>query len=163
MGQGDKYAADGRGFRSRLRAKMRAIRSAIGGLAGCSLHQIDLATHASAIETAYNHLAEAGEDALNADTSDQFHVGATKILHWISPSLFIMVDTNVANAVREHHRVNYKKSTQPGYTAKKYVDCLQHAQGEIRAYGFEKFMRMEPATPLARLFDKVAWVAGRIG
>ena len=162
MGQGDKYAVDGRGFRSRLRAKMRAIRSVVGSLAGCSLHQIDLAIHASAIEIAYNHLAETGEDALSAVRSDQFHVGATKILHWISPSLFIMVDTNVAKAFREHHGVNYKNGTQPGYTAKKYVDCMQHAQDEIRAYGFEKFMRIEPATPLARLFDKVAWVAGQI-
>jgi len=72
-----------------------------------------------------------------------------------------MVDTNVAKAFREHHRVNYKKSTQPGYTAKKYIDCLRHAQGEIRAYGFEKFMQIEPATPWARLFDKVAGVVGQ--
>lgn len=74
-----------------------------------------------------------------------------------------MVDGNVAKAFREHHVVNYKKSTQPGYTAKKYVDCLQHAQDEIRRYGFEKFMRIEPDTPLARLFDKVAWPIDDIG
>jgi hypothetical protein len=30
MGQGDKYAAEGCGFRSRLRAKIRAVRPAIG-------------------------------------------------------------------------------------------------------------------------------------
>jgi len=164
MGRGDKYAVEARGFRSRLRAKMRAIRPVIGDPLGCWLHRIDLAAHARAIETAYDHLAEAGEDALNADPCDQFHVGATKILHWIAPSLFIMVDTNVAKAFQAHHQVDYKKSTQPGYTAKKYVACLQHAQDEIRAYDFEKFMRIEPATPLARLFDKAAWIAGtRIG
>ena len=164
MGQGDKYAVDGCDFRSRLRAKMRAIRSAIGDLPGSSsLHQIDLAARAGAIETAYDHLAKAGKDALNADPADRFHVGATKILHWIAPTLFIMVDTNVAKAFRAHHQADYKKSTQPGYTAKKYVDCLRHAQDEIRAYGLDKFMRIEPATPLARLFDKVAWVAGQIG
>ena len=106
-------------------------------------------------------VAEAGEGGLNADPSDQFHVGATKILHWIAPSLFVMVDANVAKAFREHHRVDYRKSTQPGYTAKKYVDCLRHAQDEIRSSGFEKFVRIEPATPLARLFDKAAWVAGQ--
>jgi hypothetical protein len=161
MGQGNKYAVEGCGFRSRLRAKIRAIRPVIGALIRACLHEIDLVAHARANEAAYDRLAEAGEEALNADPSDRFHVGATKILHWIAPSLFIMVDTNVANAFREHHQVNYKKSTQPGYTAKKYVDCLRHAQGEIRVYGFEQFMQIEPATPLARLFDKVAWVAGQ--
>ena len=72
-----------------------------------------------------------------------------------------MVDTNVAKAFRTHHQADYKKSTQPGYTAKKYIDGLRHAQDEIRVYGLEKFMRIEPATPLARLFDKAAWVAGQ--
>lgn len=160
MGQGDKYAVGGRGFRGRLRAKMRAIRLAVGDLPASCLHQVDLAAGASAIETAYERLAETGEGALNADPSDQFHVGATKILHWLAPSLFIMVDTNVATAFREHHRVNYRKGTQPGYTAKKYVECLQHAQTEIQAYGHEQFMQIEPNTPMARLFDKAAWIAG---
>jgi len=73
-----------------------------------------LDAHARAIEAAYDPLAEAGVGALNADLSDQFHVGATKILHWIAPSLFIMVDANVANAFREHHQLNYTKSTQSG-------------------------------------------------
>jgi|HubBroStandDraft_6_1064221.scaffolds.fasta_scaffold402871_2 hypothetical protein len=160
MGQGDKYATDGPGFRGRLKVKMRAIREAVGDLSVSCLNKIDLAANTSRIEAAYNCLAAAGDGALNADSADQFHVGATKILHWIIPSLFIMVDTNVAVAFRKHHQVNYRKGTQPGYTARKYVDCLQHAQDEIRAYGVEKFFRIELGTPLARLFDKVAWVAG---
>lgn len=45
----------------------------------------------------------------------------------------LTVDTNVASAFGKHHGVNYKKSTQPWYTAKKHLECLQHAQGEIRA------------------------------
>jgi hypothetical protein len=161
MGRGDKYASEGGGFRSRLRAKMRIIQPAIDDFIGSCLHEIDLIAHARTVETAYDRLAESGKDALNADPSDQFHVGATKILHWIEPSLFIMVDRNVAKAFREHHKANYTTNTQPGYTAQKYVECLRHAQSEIRAYGFEKFMQIEPATPLARLFDKVAWVAGQ--
>ena len=88
MGRGEKYAVDG--FRSRLRAKMRTIRPAIGDLIGSSLHDIDLVAHARAIEAAYDPVAAA----------------------------------------------------------------------ETQAYGLKKFMRIEPATPLARLFDKAAWVAG---
>ena len=71
-----------------------------------------------------------------------------------------MLDSNVAAAFRKHHDVNYRKSTQPGYTSKKYLQCLQCAKDEIQTYGYERFCRIEPATPLARLFDKAAYVAG---
>src|SRR5580704_8071619 len=42
MGQGDKYAVEGSGFRIRLRAKVRAIRDMIGDLPAACLHQVDL-------------------------------------------------------------------------------------------------------------------------
>ena len=71
-------------------------------------NEVNLATAARAIETAYDRLAEAGEGALNADPSDQF---------------------------------------------------LAH--DEILAYGYRKFVQIEPTTPPARLFDKAAWVVGQ--
>ncbi len=43
MGRGDKYTVEARNFRSRLRAKMRAIRPVIGDLPSSSLTQVDLA------------------------------------------------------------------------------------------------------------------------
>ncbi len=72
-----------------------------------------------------------------------------------------MLDGNVASAFRKHHRMEFANTTQPGYTAEKYFACLKHAQAEIEGYGYESFRRLEPATPLARLFDKVAWVVGK--
>jgi hypothetical protein len=57
--------------------------------------------------------------------------------------------------------VKFAKGAQPGYTAEKCFSCLHHAQFEIEAYGYERFHRLEPATPLARLFDKVAFVVGK--
>ena len=81
--------------------------------------------------------------------------------HWIAAALFIMLDGNVASAFRKHHRVEFANTTQCGYTAENYFSCLKHAQAEIEAYGYERFRRLEPATPLARLFDKAAWVVGK--
>ena len=124
------------------------------------LHQIDLASFHDPITEAYECLAASGEGVLHGDQAKKLHVGATKILHWIAPALFIMLDRNVALAFRKHHRVEFADTTQPGYTAEKYFSCLKHAQAEIQAYGHESFRRLEPATPLARLFDKVAWVVG---
>ena len=85
MGQGDKYAVEGWGFPNRLRAKIRAIRPAIGALTKACLHEVDLVAHARAIERACDRLAEAGEEALNSDPSEQFHVGATKICIGLRP------------------------------------------------------------------------------
>lgn len=161
MGPGDKYEANGTGFRARLRAKMRSVRERLKGVPLVCLHQIELASFHDLITKAYDCLAASGGSALHGNQAKRFHVGATKILHWIAPALFIMLDRNVASAFRKHHGVKFAKTTQPGYTAEKYFSCLKHAQAEIEAYGYESFRRLEPATPLARLFDKVAFVVGK--
>jgi len=161
MGAGDKYETSGTGFRARLRAKMRGVRERLEGVPLVCLHQIELASFHDRITEAYNCLAASGEGALHGDQVKRFHVGATKILHWIAPALFIMLDRNVALAFRKHHRVEFANSTQPRYTAEKYFSCLKHARDEIQAHGYESFRRLEPDTPLARLFDKVAWVVGQ--
>jgi len=161
MGRGDKYEASGTGFRARLRAKMRGVRERLRGVPLVCLHQIQLASFRDPITAAYECLAASGEGGLHGKQAKHFHVGATKILHWIAPALFIMLDRNVASAFKKHHEVKFTKTTQPGYTAEKYFCCLQHARGEIEAYGVERFRRLEPATPLARLFDKVAWFVGK--
>jgi len=160
MGDGDKYEANGTGFRARVRAKMRSVRERLKGVPLVCLRQIELASFDNEIKEAYDCLAASGEGALNGRPAE-FQVGATKILHWIAPAVFIMLDRNVASAFREHHAVKFDKGTQPGYTAEKYFSCLHYAQVEIEAYGYERFRRLEPATPLARLFDKVSFVAGR--
>ncbi|MBI4874349.1 MAG: hypothetical protein HY822_06940 [Acidobacteria bacterium] len=151
---------NGTGFRTRLRAKMASVQERLESVPPVCLRQIDLVSFHDPITEAYECLAASGEGALG-DQAKKFHVGATKILHWIAPALFLMLDSNVASAFRKHHAVEFANTTQPGYTAEKYFSCLKHAQAEIEAYGFERFRRLEPATPLARLFDKVAWDVGK--
>jgi hypothetical protein len=161
MGKGDKYEASGTGFRVRLRSKLRRVRERLQDMPLVCLCQIELASYHDAITQAYDCLAASGEGALHGNQDKQFHVGATKILHWIAPALFIVLDRNVASAFRRHHQMEFANTTQPGYTAEKYFACLKHAKAEIEAYGVERFRSIEPATPLVRLFDKVAWVAGK--
>jgi hypothetical protein len=163
MGAGDKYEANGAGFRASLRSKLRGVRERLQDVPLACLRQIELASFDNAIKEAYGCLAASGEGALHGNPEKQFHVGATKILHWIAPALFIIMDRNVASALQAHHAVGFAKGTLPGYTAERYFSCLLHAQTEIEAYGYERFRRLEPATPLARVFDKVAFVAGKAG
>ena len=88
------------------------------------------------------------------------HVGATKILHFLNPELFIIVDSNAARAFRETHKIPFKKATQPGYLAELYINCMQCVQGDISTYGFERFQALEPGTPITKIYDKLTVVTG---
>lgn len=161
MGKGarQRYDPSEKGFAFRLLQKLRAVQSLISDL-DTELSAAKLDEVATAICRAYDHLAKPGSEGLNSEHSDYFHVGATKVLHWLNPSLFIMLDRNVAYAFQQHHRVGFRSGTQPGYTAEKYVNCLRFAQEEINKYGCEGLRRNYPNTPQARIFDKVAFVVG---
>jgi hypothetical protein len=159
MGEGDKYDPDS-GFRRRLHAKLADIQQYLRKIPFVCLNQVELASVETHVAAAYSRLASSGPGSLDANEK-HFHVGATKILHWIAPGLFIMLYSNVAAAFKQHHRVGFKNTTQPGYSVERYVQCLKKAQEEIRAYGYDRFRLLEPQTPLARLFDKVAFIVGR--
>jgi hypothetical protein len=158
MGKGDKRDPIC-GFRRLLHDKMGEVHKHLADTPVC-LAQADLTVSAASVKAAYDCLASPGPGALDSE-GQHFHVGATKILHWIAPALFIMIDSNVARSFRKHHAIGFKRATQPGYSAERYVECLKKAQEEIRAYGYDRFCMLEPQTPLARLFDKVAFIVGR--
>lgn len=151
-------------FIDRLRYKVDAVKPFLANLIDAPLHEIDirdLSGNAEAIITAYQCLSQDGEGSLHAKGS-HFHVGTTKILHWIAPQLFLIIDKYVACAFKECHKVPYKTySTQPGYDAQKYLDCLRVAQAEIKSLGYDAIRKLEPGLPLARLFDKVAFIVGQ--
>jgi len=108
------------------------------------------------IENAYHCLAERG----TLHETKSFDVGATKILHWIFPHLLIMLDQNVAHAFRSRLGVGFRKTTQPGYCAERYLECLVKAQVEIQQFDGNRFRALEPRTAVARVFDKIAFMVG---
>jgi hypothetical protein len=129
------------------------MRALIGEFREGRLSSVDLPAYVSEIESVYECLAHAG----TLHPEDQSHVAATKVLHWLFPDLFLMLDSRVAGVFRDVFGVSFVKSTQPGYSAEKYVKCLQLAQSDIRSFGAERFRALEANTPEARIFDKVAW------
>ena len=143
----------------RLRHCMEALRNqpAIRAFKGLSLSSADFRACESAIVAAYDGLALAG----TLHPEDQSHVGATKTLHWLFPNLFLMVDSNAARAYRTHFAVGFRKGNQPGYSSGRYLTCLRQAQREIQMFGVEAFGQLEPGTPEARIFDKIAFVLGK--
>jgi hypothetical protein len=145
------------GFSTRLHCSLQVIRRKpqIDRWQDCRLSSVDLSAHGSQIVTVYECLARVG----TLDPKKQSHVSATKILHWLYPDLFLMLDSKVAGTFRNLFGVKFLKSTQPGYTAEKYLQCLRLAQEDICSFGLEQFRLLELSSPEARIVDKIAWVA----
>jgi hypothetical protein len=87
-------------------------------------------------------------------------VGATKILHFLNPELFMIVDANAAQALKGAPGIPYRAETQPGYSGERYIRALSEVKKRIHAYGIERFRSLEPGTPALRILDKLAFVYG---
>ena len=159
MGQGlaEKYSKEMNGFASSLDQVINHSKDLLLELEAKSIDNIDLEQHRETILDLYENFASNG----NLDSQGHaFDVGATKILHFLHPALFPIVDSNSARVLREEFHVSYKHSGQPGYTGQRYIESMQSIQSFIRAQGNESLKLLEPNSPLTRIFDKLAFVAG---
>lgn len=161
MGKGaeSRHDPERNGFAKTLMNKLQEIRQYLQHLTHVRLSDIDLVKERDNIVGAYSHLSSGGHGSLN-QTGDEFHVGATKIMHFISPELFIIVDSNSARALRMAHNVDYRNTTQPGYSDAKYIESLRHAQVDIKAFGVTEFCSLETGMPMARIYDKLSFGTG---
>jgi hypothetical protein len=132
------------------------VRPSLEPIIGQSLCEVDISAQSKRIVTAYDQLAIGGADGLH-ETHKEFHVGATKILHFLNPELFMIIDSNVARVLRAVFGIPYRASTQPGYSGKRYVRSLLEVKKGILAYGVGRFAALEPGTPIMRVFDKIAF------
>lgn len=162
MGKGaeNRYDLHVGGFACKLHNKLQAIKPRIKHLTNVRLCDADLPAEETNIMAAYDELSSGGEVSLNQKGEDEFHVGATKILHFINPELFLMIDSNAARAFRVSYNMNYRNSTQPGYSAEKYVRCLAYAKTDIIAFGISDFCSIEMGLPMARIYDKLSFATG---
>ncbi|MEE8418774.1 MAG: hypothetical protein V3S02_01530, partial [Dehalococcoidales bacterium] len=127
-----------------------------------SLVETELQPISDAVKGVYDILSSEGDDALNENKRYHFHVGTTKILHYLNPKLFIIIDSNAARAFRDSHGIRYKNTTQPGYSAERYMQCIECAQSDILGYKAEQFQSLEMGIPVTRIYDKLTFVTGRI-
>ncbi|MDY6971469.1 MAG: hypothetical protein SV775_03970 [Thermodesulfobacteriota bacterium] len=158
MGAGveQKYNPDQGGFASKLDNKMKAIQSDIEPLCTMSIANAEIEGVSKLIKKNYATLAEKGVDGLHSG-GKEFHVGATKILHFINPYLFPIVDSNASKTLRTLFGLPYKNSTQPGYSAELYVKSIIVIKKALSKYDFHKFQSLEPETPMMSIFDKLTF------
>jgi hypothetical protein len=161
-----RYSIKAGDFAALLAQKIDKIHKPISHLivSDLNLTNLDIEKERQRITDAYEVLAEGGKDGLNRREGEcDFHVGATKILHFLNPDAFLIIDRNASNAFRSHHHVSFKNSTQPGYSANKYVDCMIYAKEDILDYGVDNFRALDQETPMARIYDKLTFITGRNG
>ena len=146
------------GFAATLEKKLRAIRPLLQHLVNVSLCEVDLPAQRSNISEAYVELANSGKFGLHQQ-GKQFHVGATKILHFVNPELFLIIDSKTAQAFRKSHGVMYRRFSPQGYSAEKYLTCLEKAKSDIAAYGEARFAALQMGNPIGRIYDKLAFAS----
>jgi hypothetical protein len=154
-----RYDINAEGFAARLEKKLNLIKPAISYLVSRHIEELDLVKDGTAITEAYDLLAASGDASLNY-RGGRFPVGASKILHFLNPNAFIIIDSNAACAFKASHNVSFRDSTQPGYSGKKYVECLGLAQAHISEFGLKAFSDLESDTPLCRIYDKLTFITG---
>ena len=164
MGEGiiQRYDTTANGFAARLHKKLREVESILAPFIHLDIFVGNMDELSSAIKDAYEKLSAGGQDGLH-EQGNEFHVGATKLLHFLNPEMFMIVDRNTARAIRDAFAVPYKNSTQPGYSGKYYVQSLNATKKMMVGYGAERFRSLEPGTPVMRIFDKIAFAHSAFG
>jgi len=144
------------GFATRLHRKLTQIQPYLTPIITSNLMGVSIEEHKASIVAAYNTLASGGEEGLN-NQGNEFHVGATKILHFLNPELFAIIDGNIAKILRSVCKIPYRDMGQPGYSSDLYIQSLFAIRDLIANHGIDRFRSLESGTPLIRIFDKIAF------
>jgi len=153
-----KYDMNTTGFANALRQSLNLIKNELISLELYSICDIDLDKEKNTIEKIYNQINDDIKAAMtNNNKSKNFDVGVTKILHFLHPDLFPIIDSNAANILKKYFGINYKTGTH-GYSAEKYIKSMKKIQNYINEINCESFKRLEKGTPLTRIFDKITFI-----
>jgi hypothetical protein len=152
-------------FAERLKKKLEELRPILAPLTLLSLATVNLDEHKKAIQLAFDTLSECGPNGLHVKHDSHFYVGATKILHWLNPELFLIIDSYIATAF--HHNPNKDECIEiirhgsPMYSSETYIKCLFLAQREIQEYGEESLRKDGYGLPLTNIYGNVAFQYGK--
>lgn len=102
---------------------MKAIQPDIEPLFALSIGIVNIEDVSPSIKKSYATLSKKGIDGMHSGGKG-FHVWASKILHFINPELFPIVDSNAVKTLRELFGLPYKNNTQPGYSTDLYLKSI---------------------------------------
>lgn len=146
-----RYDPEAGGFANRLHDALGEVKPLLESIASKTLIEVDCDECGEAIRKAYSLLA-----ALT-DPNSKFHVGATKILHFLNPDLFLIIDRNAARFLKREFDIPYRIHSRGPYSAELYLKAMKAVKRKIGDYGVRRFADLEPGTPMLRIFDKIAF------
>jgi len=154
-GLSQKYDINAGGFATRLHQKLGQVKRHLYSIIDSNIIDTDIDLYAKEIKDSYSILANNGQEGF--DQNRNFHVGATKILHFLNPELFMIIDANIARILRNFGKIPYRNTTQPGYSDEFYIQSLKVVKDMIVEYGEDNFRSLESQSPIMRVFDKIAF------
>jgi hypothetical protein len=85
--------------------------------------------------------------------TERFPVGASKVLHFLNPGFFPIIDKRVAWSL---HRINNQlPKTASRYTGIHYLNAMEILARDINAYGRARLHALQPSEPALRVVDKI--------
>ncbi len=175
----EKYIMEGKkAWASCLRNALKPHRNSLTDLFKRKETLQNVDPHDSAIEntmiTIFDDLAKPGRNGLNRRNKRQrFHVGASKILHFLIPDLFVILDSNARRELAKFHEFTKTKTD-----GESYFRAMQCYQAELNDWGkrkkdpkFKKLIDIDSSwrrcggirtTPLPRIIDKCTFVGNKI-
>ena len=174
MGPKKYFAHGNESWASVLKQVIIPHRSTLESLRSFSLSTAQLSHPGlkSKIILLFDDLSKAYPNGLNFRNrgKSRFPVGASKILHFLIPDLFIIFDSN---ALRELQKLGVIKRSQK-YSGELYHAAMTHYQAELRNWAlenkdqnFDNLQEIDPSykvfgnvrkTPLPRIVDKCTFV-----
>jgi hypothetical protein len=88
--------------------------------------------------------------------TQRFVVGATKVLHFLNPKLFLIIDKRVAGSLREIQSTLPRDPT--AYSGARYFEALGVVHDHLRRFGITRMRRLDRGSPLLRTVDKVLFI-----
>ena len=117
----------------------------------------------------------AKDNGLSRRKKENFPVGASKILHFLIPDLFIILDSNAQRELRKHHDRSFSSNNIDG---KKYLEGMELYKQELHDWkkrgndtDYQKLIALDLSwkqfcgcrpTPLPRIIDKCTFVGNKI-
>lgn len=169
-----KYISEGElSWASMLQEVLSSHQSILNGFRNFSLQDINLLRPnlEKEVRTLFDDLSKPGPNGLNLrKQKESFPVGASKILHFLIPDLFIIVDSNARRELSKFGGI--QKSSK--FNGKLYLSAMQHYQRELKVWAdknkdsnFNKLYQIDSSykkfggtrkTPLPRIIDKCTFV-----
>jgi hypothetical protein len=150
-------------FVDKLRKKLNDTKAILVKFRNLQIESQDWQRYEEDVKKLYDTLSVGGKDGLSAD-GDRFDVGATKIMNFLFPELFVMVDKNVATTLTKLGLVKFsRKGSTHHYCFEKYWKVMRICYDELGQYkkhgDLSDLLKLDKwPTTLTRIFDKCAFV-----